>query len=176
MNFTVCAGHGGSDPGAVFGKYKERDLMSYLRNIVTIKLQEKGHTVLNDGKAWENLPLIAALPLIGKSDLAIELHVNAGPATARGVESLSLGKLKAASQRISKAIAAQLETTVRGEAGWRPQEQSARGRLAFVNQGGIIVETFFLTNDVEREAFLSKQWLVAGAIANAMIEASAGNA
>lgn len=176
MNFTVCAGHGGSDPGAVFGKHKERDMMSYLRNIVSIKLQEKGHTVLNDGKSWENLPLIAALPLIGKSDLAVELHVNAGPASARGVESLSLLKLKTASQKISQAIASQLGTVVRGDKGWRPQEQSARGRLAFVNQGGIIVETFFLTNDVEREAFLSKQWLVAGAIATAMIEATTNNA
>ena len=176
MNFTVCAGHGGSDPGAVFGRHKERDMMAYLRNIVTIKLQEKGHTVLNDGKNWDNLPLVAALPLIGKSALAVELHVNAGPPTAKGVESLSLPRLKRASQRISAGIAAQLGTVVRGEAGWRPQEQSARGKLAFVNQGGIIVETFFLTNDVEREAFLSKQWLVAEAIATAMIEASVSNA
>lgn len=178
MIFTVCAGHGGSDPGAVVGRHKERDLMAQLRNIVTQKLVDKGHTVLNDGKNWDNLPLVAALPLIGKSHLAVELHVNAGPATARGVESLSLPRpnLKLASQLISKAIAAELQTVVRGEGGWRPQEQSARGRLAFVSQGGVIVETFFLTNDVEREAFLSKQWLVAGAIADAMIKASVSNA
>jgi N-acetylmuramoyl-L-alanine amidase len=170
MKFTICAGHGGSDPGAVFGKFAERDLMTELRNIVSLKLRQAGHTVLNDGKNWDNLPLAAALPLIPQADLAVELHVNAGPTTAKGVESLSLPNLKPQSQRISQAIAAVLGTTVRGEKGWRPQEQSARGKLAFVSRGGIIVETFFLTNEAEREAYLAKKWLVASAIVSALTE------
>lgn len=172
MNFVVCAGHGAGDPGAVLGRFTERDLMTRLRDNVCKRLVSAGHTATTDGKEGANLPLLEALPLIPKGDLAIELHVNAGPPTARGVESLSLPRLKPVAQALSAAIAVTLGTPVRGEKGWRAQEESARKKLAFVARGGIIVETFFLTNDRERETYLATEGLVADAIAKILMSSA----
>lgn len=176
LRFTVCAGHGGTDPGAVYNGFTERDMMLELRHLVSYKLKLLECTVVNDGDRWTNLPLAEAIPLIKDSDLSIELHLNAGPPTAKGVESFSLLGLKPVAQAISTAISDVLETTVRGDKGWKDQAESARKKLGFVNAGGIIVETFFMTNPKEFWRYQETKWLVAGAIADAMVNSMTTNA
>jgi N-acetylmuramoyl-L-alanine amidase len=175
MKFTVCAGHGGTDPGAVYNGFTERDMMLELRHLVSYKLKTLEQTVVNDGDRWTNLPLAQALPLVKDSDLAIELHLNAGPVMAKGVEAFSLRHLKTASSNVAVAVAEVLKTTVRGDKGWKPQEESARKKLAFVNAGGIILETFFMTNSQEFWRYQETKWLVAGAIAEALITSAKSN-
>ena len=66
MKFTVTAGHGAGDPGAVAldGKTTEAALMTELRDIVAAKLMAMGHQVKTDGARWQNLPLVHALTLV----------------------------------------------------------------------------------------------------------------
>ncbi|MFM5260497.1 N-acetylmuramoyl-L-alanine amidase [Aeromonas veronii] len=169
--FVVSAGHSDVDPGAVANGVKEADIAEELRNIVASKLREAGHTVITDGDGDVNQPLSDAIKLINRGELAIEIHCNAASApTATGVESISLPKLKGLSQRISKAIAAVTKDKVRGDDGWIDQSKSARGRLGFVNAGGIIIELFFLTNQQALEQYNATKWLVASAIANELVK------
>jgi len=170
MKLTVTAGHGAGDPGAVEpGGVREADLMADLRNIVALKLRNMGHEVQTDGTLLTNLPLAKALLLVPGSDVAIELHTNSfsNPAAA-GVESIALPRQKLMAQRISAAIARVLDIPLRGEKGWIDQSKSARGRLAFVNAGGIIVEVFFLSNPGELAKYEARKWMVASAIAEAL--------
>ncbi len=169
MKYVVTAGHGGGDPGAVANNVKEADLMVELRDIVADKLRKAGHTVATDGSRLQNLPLQFALGLIPGSACAIELHTNAftNPA-ACGVECVSLPRDRLMAQRISQAIAKVLQTNVRGDNGWIDQTKTARGRLGFVRAGGIVVETFFISNPVELHRFQERKWLVASAIATAL--------
>lgn len=165
--FVVTAGHSNTDPGAVANGVKEAEIAVELRNIITKKLRERGHTVINDGVGKDNQPLKQAVKLIRPGAVAIEIHCNAaGSASATGVESISLPPLKGLSQRISQAIARVTKDRVRGDKGWIDQSQSARGKLAFVDAGGIILELFFLTNAAALEAYQSVKWLVATAIAD----------
>lgn len=166
---TVTAGHGGSDPGAVAGPVCERDLMTELRDLVALKLRADGHTVKTDGARWQNLPLVHALTLVPGSDWAVELHTNAStiPA-ATGVEVVAMPKDKARAQRLAQAIAKVLNLRVRGDAGWIDQTVTARGRLAFVRAGGMVVECFFLSNPVDLAIYQDRKWLVASAIADVM--------
>lgn len=171
MNFTVTAGHGDKDPGAVAmdGRTTEAALMTELRDIVAGKLRSAGHEVKTDGAKWENWPLVRALKLIPQSDAAIELHTNAStnPA-ARGVEVISLPAQKELARELARRIAHTLEIPVRGAGGWIDQSQSARGRLAFVNAGGLIVEVFFISNPSDLARYQDRKWLVASAIAETL--------
>lgn len=171
MKYVVTAGHGGSDPGAVAGEYREADLMADLRNILALKLRTAGHEVKTDGALLTNLPLASAMALIPGSACAIELHTNAfTKPTARGVECISLPRDRLMAQRIAQGIARVLETAVRGDRGWIDQSQSARGRLGFVRAGGIVVETFFISNPEELAKYQARKWLVATAIVEAMTQ------
>lgn len=169
MHITVTAGHGGNDPGAVADGYTERDLMTELRDIVALKLRAAGHRVTTDGGAGLNLPLADAIRRIAGSDVAIELHTNAAvnPA-ARGVEVISLPAQAPRARRVAAAIAGVMESPLRGDRGWIDQSMSARGRLGFVNAGGMVVEVFFLSNPEELARYRARYWLIASAIARAV--------
>ncbi len=171
MKYVVTAGHGGGDPGAVANDVREADLMAELRNIVALKLRQARHEVKTDGSLLTNLPLASAIALIPGSACAIELHTNAFTTpTARGVECISLPRDRLMSQRIAQGIAKVLETAARGDRGWIDQSQSARGRLGFVRAGGIVVETFFISNPDELAKYQARKWMVASAIVEAMTQ------
>ncbi|MGL6294935.1 MAG: N-acetylmuramoyl-L-alanine amidase, partial [Plesiomonas sp.] len=100
-----------------------------------------------------------------------EIHCNAASnPVASGVECISLPKHKALCQRLSNAIAATTKDNVRGDKGWIDQSQSARGKLAFVDNGGVIIELFFLSNLGDLERYESVKWLVASAIAGELVK------
>lgn len=169
MKFTVTAGHGDGDPGAVYAGLTEADLMADLRNILALKLRERGHEVRTDGEGKLNRALTYAMSLIVGADVALELHTNAAASpAASGVEVISLPAQKETAQRVAKAIADTLGLKLRGMGGWIDQTMSARGRLGFVARGGMVVEVFFLSNPEDLAAYLERKWLVATAIADAV--------
>ncbi len=168
---VLTAGHSHTDPGAVAGGYTEADLMLDLRDLTAELLRDMGHVVIEDGRDGENLPLRHAISLIEQGALALELHVNAhhNP-TARGVEAISLPGRRNFSRRLAQAVADVLGTRVRGDQGWIDQSQSARGRLGYVNAGGVILETFFISNPHERQSYFARLPDVAQAIADVVHE------
>ena len=169
MKFVICAGHSDKDPGAVRNDVTESALAVELRKIVALKLRNLGHEVYTDGEG--NLPLNDAIALVKKHNCtALELHFNASASpSANGVECLGLVKDKKLCQSIAKGIAGVLGSKVRGDNGFKTQEESARGKLGFVGAGGIIVETMFLSNETEYLNYTSKVWLVAQAIVDALV-------
>ena len=170
MKFTITAGHSNTDPGAVGNGFKEAELAAELRNIVALKLRALGHTVVTDGTGTVNQPLTTAIALIRGSAVALEIHFNAATPTAKGVETIALPKDKALAQKLSQAIAAVLETPVRGDKGFIDQTKSARGKLGYINAGGLIIETCFISNANEIAVYQAKKWLVASAIAKTLDE------
>lgn len=172
--FTVTAGHGGNDPGAVAKTGEtENALMTELRDIVASKLKASGHAVRTDGDWRKNLPLPYAMTLVPGSVAAIELHTNAAEnPSATGVEVISLPSKKELSRTIARRIAHALGIPVRGAGGWIDQSQSARGRLGFVRVGGLVVEVFFLSNPENLAVYQARKWLVASAIVAALEESA----
>lgn len=167
--YTITAGHGEKDPGAVYYGYTERELMTELRDLTANKLRAKGNSVRTDGERGINLALTHAMHLIAGSNAALELHTNAAEnSSAHGVEVVALPAQKDLAQRVAKAIADTLGMPLRGQAGWIDQSQSARGRLGFVSRGGMVVEVFFLSNLKSLSTYQSRKWLVAQAIADAL--------
>jgi len=168
MKYLISAGHGGPDPGACANGYKEAAITLNMREMVATRLLEMRHTVFQDGGKGVNLPLPQAVAMIKGTDLAIELHCNAGPATATGVEVIAPPALKPVAQRIARAIAGETGQKLRGEVGWIDQSQSQHPRLAFVQAGGLIVEMVFITNAGDLQTFLARKDRVVMAIAGAV--------
>lgn len=167
--YVITAGHSNTDPGAVANGQKEADLAVELRNIVALKLQEKGYTVITDGIGKDNKTLAEAIKLIPKGDVALEIHFNAAAApSASGVETIALPKSKQLAQRISKAIAGVTGSKLRGDGGYIDQSKSARGKLGYVSAGGLITEIAFISNKAEMEVYQAKKWLIASAIVEAL--------
>ena len=168
--YLISAGHGGTDPGGVGHGHTEAAVCLDLRDRVAARLRAMRHTVRTDGGTGVNWTLAQALTLIRGTDLAVELHCNGWTtATATGVEVISLPRHKAAAQRLARAIASATGQRLRGDGGWIDQSQSARGRLAFVNAGGLIAEVVFISNAADLQRFLSARDRVADAIAAAMV-------
>lgn len=169
--FLITAGHSDVDPGSVANGVTEASIVTELRNIVAYTLRQRKHTVTTDGNLSDNKPLSQAIALFNYDQkYKIEFHCNAaGSPSANGTECISLLKDKEMAQNISKAISSVLGTKLRGEAGWIDQSKSQHTRLAYVSNGGIIVEVFFLTNETELDTYQSKKWLVAEAIVQALV-------
>ena len=85
------------------------------------------------------------------------------------VECISIPKDKELCQRLSNAIAATTKDNVRGDNGWIDQSKSARGKLGFVEAGGVIVELFFLSNKGDLERYEQVKWLVSDAIVGELV-------
>ena len=168
---TVTAGHSNKDPGAVNGKYKEAELVSQFRNAVAYYLREAGIQYKTDGVGILNQDLNAAIKLIKGSSVAVEFYMNAAlNKSANGVETIALPKDKRLAQDLSKAVASALGSRLRGDNGWIDQSQSARGKLGFISNGGLIVELGFISNEEELFQFNARYWSAAKAVAKVLIE------
>ena len=168
---TVTAGHSNKDPGAVNGKFKEAELVSQFRNAVAYYLREAGIQYKTDGVSILNQDLNAAIKLIKGSSVAVEFHMNAAASKqANGVETIALPKDKKLAQDLSKAVADAFGSRLRGDNGWIDQSQSARGKLGFISNGGLIVELGFISNEEELFQFNARYWSAAKAVAKVLIE------
>lgn len=169
---TITAGHNNKDPGAVNGKITEAGVVTDMRNIVTSKLRKLGHTVRTDGEGSNNQTLSEAVKLIKGSIIAVEFHLNAAAnKSAGGVEALASSKHKKVSQDICSGIAKVMGNKLRGgNGGWKPEDSGQHSRLAFVSNGGIILETFFVSNDTELAKYNANKDEVCDAIVEAIIK------
>ena len=168
---TVTAGHSNVDPGAVNGKYNEAELVRQFRNAVAHYLAVAGLEFKTDGTGTINLPLTNAIALAKGASLAVEFHMNAAASkSANGVETIALPKDKVLAQKLSVAVANVFGSRLRGDNGWIDQSKSARGRLAYVNAGGLIVELGFISNEDELARFNARYWLAAKAVAKVLID------
>ena len=168
---TVTAGHSNKDPGTVNGKFKEAELVSQFRNAVAYYLREAGIQYKTDGVGTTNQNLNAAIKLIKGSSVAVEFHMNAATSKqANGIETIALPKDKKLAQDLSKAVADAFGSRLRGDNGWIDQSQSARGKLGFISNGGLIVELGFISNEEELFQFNARYWSAAKAVAMILIK------
>lgn len=168
---TITAGHSNSDPGAVNGSDRESEIAQDMRNIVAYYLRSKGISFKSDGEGKGNLPLSEAVKLIKSSSIAVEFHCNAAASKgAKGVEALSQPKDKVISQKLCAAVSSVMGNPLRGDKGWKAENAGQHSRLAYVSNGGIILELFFISNDDELSTWKQKKWLVGKAVAEVLAE------
>lgn len=176
----ISAGHSNSDPGAVNSKvrnpkgdiYREADIVTDMRNMVALYLNRAGVEFTQDGLGKTNLPLSTAGKLARKAELAVEFHCNAfSDPKAKGVEALASEKHKDISQKLCKAVNKHMHIPLRGSNdGWKSEGSGQHSKLYFVQQGGIILELFFISNPEELAQWEQVKWLVAKEVAQVLID------
>lgn len=171
MTILISAGHSDTDSGAYNPRLnlRESDLARKFRNAVAHYLGEYGCPYVIDGTLETNAPLRDAIKLAAGKTLAVEFHFNAANGKARGIEVLANPRDKLIAQNIAKAIHSVTGSPLRGESGYKPENSGQHARLGFVQAGGLVVELEFLDNDAAMGVWLDKYWLVAQAVAKALM-------
>lgn len=174
-HFYVGAGHGASDPGAVGNGLREADVAVSVRDAVAKVIEARlgvEAKIVVDGGPGRNLPLVEAIKLAKVvAGPRIELHCNAGPVTATGVECLSMPEHKALAQKLAQAIGTALGLVLRGDKGWKSDSSGQHHRLGFCREGGgVIVEMFFISSPKDVAKYHERRQLLADAIAKALME------
>ncbi len=82
------AGHGGSDPGAVYFDKNEKDLNLVMQGLVKSRLESAGYTVLTTRTTDASVELLDRSKKVNASDsdIFVSIHFNAGASTASGIE------------------------------------------------------------------------------------------
>lgn len=147
----ISAGHSMSDPGASGNGLTEADVVLALRDKLADALRARGVAFNRDGHHGQNLPLTKACTLARAHDVAVEFHANAARSpSATGVETLSGPDDTALGSLLCDAVADTLGIANRGAKG---EGDGQHSRLAFVQAGGLILETFFITNPHDVQAY-----------------------
>lgn len=166
MKVFVSAGHSNTDSGAAAFGFTESKLVTEFRNLVVFYLSNSDITYEADALGSNNIPLKDAIKKARSFDIAVEFHLNSGPASASGVETLSAPKDFRLGNALCQAVSRTLNIQNRGA---KPENSGQHSRLGFVQAGGIILELFFITNKEELDKYLAKKWLVAKAVADVLI-------
>jgi len=146
----ISAGHtnvNGQDRGAAGNGFVEGNEAVIIRDALASALRRSGMNVIEDGADGISEPLRKAIVLARKADTALEIHFNAGPASATGIEVLAKPNKKALAQKLAAAIHAATGIKLRGgDGGWKADSSGQHHRLAFCEAGGLIVEVCFISN------------------------------
>lgn len=155
--FLISAGHtnvSGQDRGAAGNGFVEGVEAVIIRDALAAFLRNKGCAVIEDGADGVSEPLKKAIVLARKADIAIEIHFNAGPPTATGIEVLSKTRSKTLAKKLAQAIHDATGINLRGgDGGWKSDSSGQHHRLGFCEAGGLIVEVCFISNASDMAAY-----------------------
>ncbi len=149
MNFTVVvsAGHSKTEEGVVFNNVHENVLNMQLRDQLVKQLNALSLATI---VVPDDLNLRETIKFIRKCiyDVAIEIHFNAGPGSAAGVEAYHRSG-DVYGKQLCTLLCNNLSTTLgQRNRGAKAENQSAHKRLGFVHENPkcILIEAAFVTN------------------------------
>ncbi len=173
MLIALDAGHGGSDPGAVYNGRQEKDDNLRLAMAVGKILQDKGVDVVytRENDIYETPFKKATDANQAGADYFISFHRNSGenPNTASGVQNLIYQK-GGTSEKIAKEIQDNLV-----DLGFRDLGIVERPNLVVLrrtNMPAVLIETGFINNNTDNNKFDEDFDDIAEAIADAILEST----
>ncbi|MCL2753003.1 MAG: N-acetylmuramoyl-L-alanine amidase [Defluviitaleaceae bacterium] len=167
---AVFAGHGGSDPGAVSGNLREKDLNLAVSNAVTAILRSWGYVVMNNRTTDVDRSITrdAQMANDNRVDAVVEIHQNSNPgAPANGSEVFYSIKDTGRGRRLAQAILNQLVALGFRDRGVKTQinagGQDAFAILRLTQMPAVLVECAFINSPIDMAIFDTNR--VAAAIA-----------
>lgn len=161
MKVFISAGHGGKDPGCIGGNLKEKDCVLLIAKACKNRLEQYGINVSMSRTKDEDDPVEQEVAEANNSkcDLAVSFHLNASEnKTAKGFELYRYSK-----DKVTYELCREIEKELRaiGISARNPCIKNGDG-LMFINSthsSSILIESFFLTNTVERESYANAEVL-----------------
>lgn len=155
----VCAGHGGSDPGAVVGKFVEKTLALTVTSACVKELNKHaGVTAIQARKTDTDQSIAAKVKMANDMDVdfVLDIHFNIGGGKGKGAEVwcsylLGLGKI------LAENILKRLEEIGQNSRGVKTRKNEAGqdyfGIIRMTKMPAVIVECGFIDNATDRKLF-----------------------
>ncbi len=157
MKICVDPGHGGSDPGALGSRAKEKDLTLSMAKKLQKYLLARGAEVLLTRESDVYVPLSKRASLANSwgAELFVSIHVNSSTSqSAHGVETLCFSAVSEGGVYAKKVQKALLDAT-----GWRDRGIKERRDLAVLratDMSALLMEVGFISNPAEEETLLKE--------------------
>lgn len=167
----VSAGHHNADPGAVANGFKENELTKDVRSLIVKNLDAKN--VIQD-KDSETNAMYQNRIKPGTGSVVFDIHFNAGPITASGVECFvntsDFSNKNSLSYRLAEEICL-VTSKILGikNRGVKTENQSQHSRIGILNlKSGISVlwEVAFISSVTDMSQFKSKKNVLSKEIAS----------
>jgi N-acetylmuramoyl-L-alanine amidase len=161
------------DPGAIGNGYKEADLTVELRDLTTKILKDNGMTVWNDNDTVRLPEVLKAINSTEK-DVVCDIHFNAGPPTATGVEVLIPSRHTAIESEIASKLVVMLAGIMKIRSrGVKTESDSQHKTIGILREQGInlLIEICFISNATDMAYYQASKRKVAEAIALILEEA-----
>lgn len=155
MRKVICidAGHGGADPGAVNGKYQEKNVALGIALKIGDKLTKKGHKVVFTRSTDKVLGLQARCDIsnVTKADAFISIHCNSAEnKQASGIETFKYPGVGGITQRLANNVQNALVTHFPEEKN-RGVKEAKYYVLKNTKAPAILVEVGFISHDETAE-------------------------
>lgn len=155
MSKVICvdAGHGGSDPGAVNGKYHEKNAALGIALKIGDKLTQKGHKVVYTRSTDKVLGLQTRCDVsnAAKADFFVSIHCNSAEnKQASGIETFKYPGVGGITQRLANNVQNSL-TTYFPEEKNRGVKEAKYYVLKNTKAPAILVEVGFISHDETAE-------------------------
>lgn len=159
MSKVICvdAGHGGSDPGAVNGKYHEKNAALGIALKIGDKLTQKGHKVVYTRSTDKVLGLQTRCDVsnAAKADFFVSIHCNSAEnKQASGIETFKYPGVGGITQRLANNVQNSL-TTYFPEEKNRGVKEAKYYVLKNTKAPAILVEVGFISHDETAEKLFS---------------------
>lgn len=175
MIVIIDPGHGGKDPGAVHGDYREKDQTLGIAKRLQVKLAEKNiHSILTRDKD-EYIPLLYRAEIAKKikdNAVFISLHLNASKShTGSGFESFVFSKNSGNKELQDILHEAIMELNTKYRIKDRGKKEASFLVLKHVKHiPAVLLELFFIDADIEKIKDSNYYAEVATAIATAIAD------
>ena len=163
-------GHGGEDPGAVSGGYKEKDIALQIGKRVKYHLERHNLSVVESREGDTNPSLTERSNKANANfvDVAVSLHCNSfTDSSAQGVEIYTYGQgnreIGLAKAILNQIIKAKLYTKNRGV------KQANFHMVREIKTASVLLEMAFITNVDDRNILINKQEELAIAITKGIL-------
>lgn len=168
------AGHGGDDPGCMYGEISEKDINLKIANELKTILETNGYTVKMVRKNDENISALERAKLANgiNADIYISIHQNAADdiPSASGIETCY-----SSNKRNSKTLASEIQKSLMVRTGAKDRSIQKRDDLIVTRETkmpSVLVECGFLSNEAERKLLSTSayQKRIAAAIYDGILE------
>lgn len=155
MSKVICidAGHGGADPGAVNGKYQEKNATLGIALKIGDKLKQKGHNVVYTRSTDKVLGLQARCDVsnVAKADAFISIHCNSAEnKSASGIETFKYPGVGGVTKKLAENVQNALVSNFPEEKN-RGVKEAKYYVLKNTKAPAILVEVGFISHDETAE-------------------------
>jgi N-acetylmuramoyl-L-alanine amidase len=154
MSIFISAGHNLQDPGASGNGLVEAVEARKVRDKI-ISFISAGYTIVSDQDDWTLAKTMENFAT-GEGSACLDIHFNAGPVAATGVEVIHPEKASVDEIHFAKALSKRLSDIMKiKDRGSKSETETARGRLGMMRENGInlLVEICFISNPNDVAAY-----------------------